>query len=184
MAAALVGPLHRRRRDRDRHPPARRPEEAGRLQRADLQPRDGAAAARAGIARDGRRLRPARTADASGALVRIDWAARLPGRRGVDQAPADPDELPRQRRGTTPQMHGRYPDFDVLENASHWDETTRKTVLDRVENVPPIRFFSAREAATADALCDILTAQDREPRIPVVNYVDEKLHDASLDGYQ
>ena len=25
-----------------------------------------------------------------------------------------PDRLPRQRRGTTPQMHGRYPDFDVL----------------------------------------------------------------------
>jgi hypothetical protein len=116
--------------------------------------------------------------------VRIDWAARLPGRRGADQAPADPDDLPRQRRGTTPQMHGRYPDFDVLENASHWDETTRKTVLDRVENVPPIRFFSAREAATADALCNVLTAQDREPRIPVMRYVDEKLYEASLDGYQ
>ena len=26
----------------------------------------------------------------------------------------DPYELPRQRRGRTPQMHGRYPDYDVL----------------------------------------------------------------------
>ena len=25
------------------------------------------------------------------------------------------DDLPRQRRGITPQMHGRYPDYDVLE---------------------------------------------------------------------
>ena len=41
-------------------------------------------------------------------------------------------------------MHGRYPDFDVLEQAAHWDEVTRKVVLDRVENVPPIRFFYRR----------------------------------------
>ena len=33
----------------------------------------------------------------------------------VAAQPADPDELPRQRRGKTPQMHGRYPDYDVLE---------------------------------------------------------------------
>jgi Gluconate 2-dehydrogenase subunit 3 len=96
----------------------------------------------------------------------------------------DPERLPRQRQGTTPQMHGRYPDYDVLDNAGHWDEVTRKTVLDRVQNIPPIRFFSAAQAATAGALCDLLTAQDREPRIPVLNYVDEKLHTGSRDGYQ
>jgi hypothetical protein len=96
----------------------------------------------------------------------------------------DPERLPRQRQGTTPQMHGRYPDYDVLDNAGHWDEVTRQTVLDRVQNIPPIRFFSAAQAATAGALCDLLTAQDREPRIPVLNYVDEKLHTGSRDGYQ
>lgn len=96
----------------------------------------------------------------------------------------NPERLPRQRRGMTPQMHGRYPDYDVLANADHWDEVTRQTVLDRVENVPPIRFFSPAQMATASALCDLLTAQDREPRIPVVNYVDEKLHTGSGDGYQ
>jgi hypothetical protein len=57
-------------------------------------------------------------------------------------------------------------------------------MLDRVKNVPPMRFFSAAQAATASALCDLLTAQDREPRIPVVNYIDEKLHTGSRDGYQ
>jgi hypothetical protein len=96
----------------------------------------------------------------------------------------DPERLPRQRQGTTPQMHGRYPDYNVLDNAGHWDEVTRQTVLDRVQNIPPIRFFSAAQAATAGALCDLLTAQDREPRIPVLNYVDEKLHTGSRDGYQ
>ena len=81
-------------------------------------------------------------------------------------------------------MVGRFPDYDVLEQAGHWDEVTRAVVLDRVHEVPPIRFFSSREAATAGALSDVLTAQDREPRIPVINYVDEKLHQGSFDGYQ
>ncbi len=98
--------------------------------------------------------------------------------------PGDPHELPRQRRGRTPQMHGRYPDYDVLEQAGHWDEVTRKLVLERVENVPAIRFFTAREAATLSALSDVLTAQDSEPRIPVLNFVDEKYYKGELDGYQ
>ena len=61
-------------------------------------------------------------------------------------------------------MHGRYPDYDVLEQAGHWDPVTREMVLARVDDVPAIRFFSAAEAATLSALCDLLTAQDSEPR--------------------
>jgi hypothetical protein len=98
--------------------------------------------------------------------------------------PADPAGLPRQRRGVTPQLHGRYPDFDVLEQAEHWDEATRKVVLGRVEQVPPIRFFEPAEARTLEAFCDTVMHQDAEPRIPVLNYVDEKLHRGELDGYQ
>ena len=100
-------------------------------------------------------------------------------REGRD--PANPAGPPRQRRGITPQLHGRYPDFDVLEQAEHWDEATRKVVLDRVENVPPIRFFEPREARTLEAFCDVVTHQDAEPRIPVLNYVDERLHRGQLD---
>jgi hypothetical protein len=81
-------------------------------------------------------------------------------------------------------MHGRYPDYDVLEQAGHWDQVTRKMVLDRVQSVPEIRFFTPREAATLSALCDVLTAQDAEPRIPLINYVDEKYEKGELDGYQ
>ncbi len=96
----------------------------------------------------------------------------------------DERKLPRQRRGITPQMHGRYPDYDVLEQAGHWDEVTRQVVLDRVEHVPPLRFFSPAEAATLERLCDLLTAQDEDPRIAVLHYVDEKLYEGRLDGYQ
>jgi Gluconate 2-dehydrogenase subunit 3 len=93
-------------------------------------------------------------------------------------------KLPRQRNGTTPQMVGRYPDYDVLAQTEHWDDVTRRVVLDRVENVPPIRFFTAEEAATLAAFCDVVTAQDEEPRIPVLAYVDEKLHEGKRDGWQ
>jgi len=106
----------------------------------------------------------------------------LPKRRG--DAPGPPPDLPRQRRGTTPQMRGRYPDHDVLARADHWDEATRRLVLDRAENPPSIRFFDAREASTLAAFCDTVTAQDEEPRIPVLAYVDDKMHNGKLDGYQ
>jgi hypothetical protein len=96
----------------------------------------------------------------------------------------DPEGLPRQRRGIAPQMVGRYPDWDVLSQASHWDEVTRKVVLDRVENVPPFRFFSEVEVRTLKAFCDRVTAQDCEPRIPVLSMVDAKLDAGKLDGFQ
>ena len=68
-----------------------------------------------------------------------------------------PAGLPRQRRGITPQLHGRFPDYDVLEQAGHWDEVTRRVVLDRVENVPEIVFFEPAELETVTAFADLVT---------------------------
>jgi hypothetical protein len=97
---------------------------------------------------------------------------------------ADPPEgLPTQRRGTTPQMRARYPDFDVLEQAAHWDEVTREVVLARLET-PPLRFFTEAEAAILRAFCDVVLAQDREPRIPVLEQVDAKLAAGHGEGYR
>jgi hypothetical protein len=110
-------------------------------------------------------------------------ADHLP-KHSADGKGDDPYDLPRQRQGRTPQMHGRYPDFDILQQAGHWDDVTREMVLTRVDSVPPIRFFTPAEAATLSALCDVLTAQDSEPRIPVINYVDEKYDQGNLDGFQ
>jgi hypothetical protein len=109
-------------------------------------------------------------------------AGHLPNQR--DGHPRDPRELPRQRRGVTPQMHGRYPDYDVLEQAPHWDDQTREVVLDRVHRVPAIRFFSRAEEATLGALCDTVMAQDDNPRIPVLAMVDDTLSHNRLEGYQ
>ncbi len=110
-------------------------------------------------------------------------ALHLPKVRGT-AGTADPYELPRQRRGTTPQMHGRYPDYDVLEQVDAWDEPTRKVVLARVDDVPPRRFFTVAEAATLTAFCDDVLAQDSEPRIPVLAFVDEKHAAGKTEGYR
>lgn len=108
----------------------------------------------------------------------------LPHHGGPEPHEGPPSGLPRQRVGTTPQGRGRYPDFDVLAEADHWDEATRRVVLDRVERVPPIRFFDEAEAAAIGAFCDTVLAQDCEPRVPVLAMVDEKLHHHRLDGYR
>jgi hypothetical protein len=107
----------------------------------------------------------------------------LPNRR-PDRQPPDPAGLPRQRRGITPQMHGRYPDHDVLADSPRWDPATREVVRTRVDDVPSRRFFTTPEFACLCAFCDVVLAQDADPRIPVMSFVDAKLHDGRLDGFQ
>jgi hypothetical protein len=111
-------------------------------------------------------------------------AGHLPKQGGPEPHEGPPSGLPRQRRGTTPQGRGRYPDFNVLEQVEHWDVITRRVVLDRVERTPSLRFFGPAEAATLGAFCDTVLAQDSEPRVPVLAMVDEKLQENRLDGYR
>lgn len=97
---------------------------------------------------------------------------------------ADPQGLPRQRRGTTPQMHGRFPDFDVMGHRDHWDPVTRELLVARVEQVPECRLFNPDEQRTLGAFLDVVLAQDAEPRVPVLQMVDAKLYEGRLDGYR
>jgi len=74
-----------------------------------------------------------------------------------------------------------------LSQKDFWDESTRNLVLARVERTPPICFFSPEEAELMKAVCDrILPQDDRDDdhRIPVVNSIDERLHNDRLDGYR
>jgi hypothetical protein len=107
----------------------------------------------------------------------------LPNRR-PDGRPPDPSWLPRQRRGITPQMIGRYPDYDVLAAQSGWDEQTAAVVTARLAPSGALRFFTAEEEPALRAFCDTATAQDHEPRVPVAETVDGKLADRRLDGYR
>jgi hypothetical protein len=105
-------------------------------------------------------------------------------KKGGNARPGPPAGLPVQRRGTAPQMHGRYPDYDVLNAADHWDPVTRRVIFERVANIPELQFFTATEARTLRAFCDVVTGQTSDPRIPVLEMVDAKLHSGQLDGYR
>lgn len=108
----------------------------------------------------------------------------LPKRR-PGRVPPDPDLLPRQERGITPQMIGRYPRYDVFDAIDTWDDATRKVIERRMQLAgKPMRFFTASEVPTLRAFCDTCMAQDREPRVPVAEFVDDKLADGKLDGFQ
>ena len=121
--------------------------------------------------------------DPPGVGADIAAGAHLPKLRPGTQPPP-PSWLPQQRRGTTPQMIGRYPDFDVLDSVDTWDDATKKVVLARLEPPGPLRFFTAAEEPTLVAFCDVVLAQDAEPRVPVAAMVDAKMADGKLDGYR
>jgi len=111
-------------------------------------------------------------------------ADHLPNNR-ADRQPPHPSWLPRQRRGTTPQMIGRYPDYDVFDAVDTWDHATRKVIEDRMALAGrPLRFFTADQEPTVRAFCDVVLAQDEEPRVPVVEFVDDKLFCGRSEGYR
>ena len=102
-----------------------------------------------------------------------------------DGEPPHPSWLPRQRRGTTPQMIGRYPDFDVFDAVDSWDHATRAVIEERMALAGrPLRFFTADQEPTLRAFCDTTMAQDEDPRVPVAEFVDDKLAEGRGDGYQ
>jgi Gluconate 2-dehydrogenase subunit 3 len=93
-------------------------------------------------------------------------------------------ELPRHRNGTVPGGRSRFPDYNVLDEIRHWDDKTREVVLRRVESVPPFAFFTGDEQRVLQPFVDVVMAQDDEPRIPVLNFIDEKLATGGRDGYR
>ncbi|HEY9289189.1 MAG TPA: gluconate 2-dehydrogenase subunit 3 family protein [Candidatus Dormibacteraeota bacterium] len=81
----------------------------------------------------------------------------------------------------------RYPDADVLAQRGHWDEATRKIVLDRVHNVPPYRFFKEQERTTLEAVCARVIPQDHRPgdkRVPIAPWIDQHCAHHDIDGYR
>ena len=92
----------------------------------------------------------------------------------------------------------RFPGFDVLGQAGHWDPVTAGVVLERTGRPPDIRFFTTAEEAAATALCDRLLGQDGhdqaidgsgdqhtgEPKIEVVPQIDARLAERETDGWR
>lgn len=113
-----------------------------------------------------------------------------PRRDGVSRAPSK-ENLPRNPQTGEPippkAQPGYYPGYHTLSQQAFWDEATRNVVLKRVNEVPPIRFFTPEEHAVMLAVTNrILPQDDRDDahKIPIVPFLDKKLYENTLNGYR
>jgi hypothetical protein len=79
---------------------------------------------------------------------------------------------------------GRFPGFDVLRQAEHWDTVTADLIAARAGPAQEPRFFTVAEQATAAALLSQLTGQGDQPLgVPVMEMVDARLAAGETDGW-
>ncbi|MDQ6944694.1 MAG: gluconate 2-dehydrogenase subunit 3 family protein [Actinomycetota bacterium] len=84
-------------------------------------------------------------------------------------------------------IRDRYPGADVLAQRGHWDEATRRVVMDRVRNVPRFRFFTEHERDVLQALCARVVPQDHRPPdrfVPIAPWIDQRCANGTIDGFQ
>jgi hypothetical protein len=84
-------------------------------------------------------------------------------------------------------LRNRYPRANVLAQRGHWDEATRRVVLDRVYNVPHFRFFNAHQRATLEALCARVVPQSHrsaDRQIPIAPWIDQRCAHRVIDGFR
>jgi hypothetical protein len=81
---------------------------------------------------------------------------------------------------------GRFPGFDVLNQAPHWDQVTKDLIEARVRTSPPVvTFFNDNERGCAHALLNDLTGQDRDDApVPVTQMVEARLAAGETDGWR
>jgi hypothetical protein len=100
----------------------------------------------------------------------------------------EPPPTPASRRSArVPALRTPFPGYDVLQKwrSPSWNDQTRRVVAKRLEQVPERRFFTEAEWALAEAICARLVPQpDREPPIPIVPFIDDKLARNQGDGYR
>ena len=85
-------------------------------------------------------------------------------------------------------FHPRYPTYDVLDkwDSPSWNDQTRAVVKKRLTEIPERRFFTETEWDILSAICDRLIPQpDRgDDPVPIVPFLDEKLHKNQGNGYR
>jgi hypothetical protein len=90
---------------------------------------------------------------------------------------------PPTQHAITPQGRGRFPGFDVLDQAHQWDDVTAGVVLARLTVPNQLSFFTPEEVGIAQPMLDLLLAQDAEPRVPVLPLIDARLATRETDGW-
>ena len=80
-----------------------------------------------------------------------------------------------------------YVDYNVLGkwDTPSWDDQTREVVRKRLTEIPERRFFTEAEWQTLESICARLVPQpERSNPIPIVPWIDEKLHHDRRDGFR
>ncbi|OYN77491.1 gluconate 2-dehydrogenase subunit 3 family protein [Mycolicibacterium sphagni] len=90
---------------------------------------------------------------------------------------------PPSKHAITPQGQGRFPGFDVLDQAHMWDDVTAGVVLARLRLPNMLSFFTPREVGIAAPMLDLLLGQDVDPRVPVLALIDARLSTGETDGW-
>jgi hypothetical protein len=84
-------------------------------------------------------------------------------------------------------FHTPYPAYDVLDkwDSPSWNEQTRDTVRQRLEEIPQRRFLSEPQWSLLEAIAARLMPQpDRAEPIPIVPWIDNMLHHNRGPGYR
>ena len=85
-------------------------------------------------------------------------------------------------------FHNRFPTYNVLDkwDSPSWNNQTRAVIKKRLDEVPDRRFLTETEWDILVAVCNRLIPQpDRANRaVPIVPFIDEKLHKNQGDGYR
>ena len=83
-------------------------------------------------------------------------------------------------------MTGRFPGFDIGDQAPHWDQATKDLIEARVRPSPQVvTFFNDNERGCARALLNDLTGQDRDDApVPVTRMVEARLAAGETDGWR
>ena len=80
-----------------------------------------------------------------------------------------------------------YAGYDVLAkwDSPSWDDRTRDVLRRRLTDIPGRRFFTADEWQTLEAICSrIIPQPDRAEPVPIVPWIDDKLHRNQGDGFR
>jgi hypothetical protein len=92
------------------------------------------------------------------------------------------------RNSTQDSFRSPYPGYDVLDkwDSVSWDDVTRGVVGKRLAQVPERRFFSEDEWHLLHAICERIIPQPDRPvdPVPIVPWIDDKLHQNRGDGYR
>jgi hypothetical protein len=90
---------------------------------------------------------------------------------------------PPSQHAITPQNRGRFPGFDVLDQADYWDDVTAGVVLARLTLPSMLSFFTPKEVSIGRPMLDLLLGQDSEPRVPILPLIDARLATGETDGW-